>query len=497
MGSRGTHAQFSFLMNNYYFESRILPGVPLSTRLHVEESTMLPRAGLVYGLKELARRAGVSTDFFRTWRVDFEEQNTVTVFVQPGTNRQIRFTRCPASFWEELSSDKFHTSTASWMCAPDSPPVRNFKIPFSSDPRSEVGPLFRPAGIDCVECPVDLLTSTVLTLARFEETLEAPHDAHGRFPASSSIAWRDKFLHRPIVDEYGLALAQALSYLLPGWKPKERRLRVKLGHDVDDIGIPFRIRRAMGHTVRRRRPLASLRDILAARTRIDTTYQSLLRTIVGFSLQHQLDSAVYWKASSPGQHDSGYDPNQCRVREMIECFRNQGVEMGIHPGYATADCEETLTAEVLTLQKLLGERRLGGRQDFLRWKPETWGKWESLGLAYDSSVGFADHIGFRAGTAYPYRPWLLLQNREAKLLEIPLVAMDTTLIAYMKLSPEEALSKLREYSAHCRNVGGVFTLVWHNTTLMVRRYRRVYETLLKELAAADRYDWRAALDENI
>jgi hypothetical protein len=270
---------------------------------------------------------------------------------------------------------------------------------------------------------------------------------------------------------------------------------LKLGHDVDDIGIPFSVRAAVGHTLRRKRPLASFRDLLAAGIGVETTYQKLLRTIVELSLEGDLDSAVYWKASSQGPHDCGYDPNHDRIKNMIADFRSQGIEMGIHPGYDTADSMETLAAEVSTLRKLLGERRLGGRQDFLRWTPQMWIQWDSLGLSYDASVGFADHIGFRAGTAYPFCPWLLSENRKAKLLEIPLLAMDSTLFAYMKLGPEEALTQLQECAARCRTVGGVFTLVWHNTTLMNRHYLRVYKRFLKELAGTDRYDWRAAPDE--
>jgi len=62
---------------------------------------------------------------------------------------------------------------------------------------------------------------------------------HGRFLAAQSVALRHNFLHRPIVDEYGLALQQVIELLLPGWRPPERKLRVKLSHDVDEVGIPL------------------------------------------------------------------------------------------------------------------------------------------------------------------------------------------------------------------------------------------------------------------
>jgi hypothetical protein len=119
-----------------------------------------------------------------------------------------------------------------------------------------------------------------------------------------------------------------------------------------------------------------------------------------------------------------------------------------------------------------------------------------LGLAYDATVGFADHIGFRAGTSYPYRPWLLSRGREAELLEIPLMAMDSTPQGYMKLSPDEALGKLLECVARCRTVGGVFSLLWHNTRLTGGGYEVLYRRLLDDLVGSDSYDWRASCDGN-
>jgi len=464
--------------------------VRVSVRL--DERSPLPRAGITYAVRELARRAGIAADLFHAWRIEFDDPGFVDVYVLPGTDRRIRFARATPQLWKELHTGKFRTSTATWLHAPGelSALIPDFKIPFSSVERENVGPLFTLSGADTIECPVDLPLSTLLSLSRFEETLPGPHDSHGRFSAFSSVAWREGFLHRPIVDEYGLALAQALFLLLPGWRPPQRQLRVKLGHDVDEIGLPFSLRSSFGHALRRNRPGATIRDLFSLLTGIDASYQMLLRKIVQLSLDCGLDSAVYWKAHHRGPYDSGYDPSHRRITSLIRFFRAQGVEMGIHPSYESFDSPVQLRSEVVALRSLLDEERLGGRQDYLRWSPQSWIHWDSLGLAYDASVGFADHIGFRAGTSYPYRPWLLSQSREAQLLEIPLLAMDSTLQGYMKLKPEQALAKLRECIARCRSVGGVFTLVWHNTRLMEARFAGIYRKLLDDLAGSKGFDWR-------
>ena len=297
------------------------------TAIQVEDVACFPRAATLYGITELARRAGVSAEMLRTWRIDFGEHGVVNVYVRPGSNQRIRFPQADLWFWNEIHRGQFCTSTAEWMCNPGATLalVPDFKIPFSSARREHVGPLFAQEGVDCVECALDLPISALLTLSRFEETFPGPRDVHGRFSAFLSLAWREGFLRRPIVDEYGLALEQALSYLLPAWRPEERRLRVKIGHDVDEIGVPFSVRTALGHTLRRKLPLATLRDLAAPLTGVATTYEKLLQRMVELSLERNLSSAVYWKAQVPGTRGAGYNIRCRRIRNLIAAFRAQDV----------------------------------------------------------------------------------------------------------------------------------------------------------------------------
>ena len=443
-----------------------------------------------YAIAELARRAGVPANFFQTWKISITTDSTI-IEIANGTRKQILFPHVPEASMRKLEEGHLPCSRASWMNdrAPNAGRIPELIVPFVSCDRRHQ-PLFRPLAENSVACTTDLPLSVLLTLSRWEESFRAPRDQHGRFTAASSVASRNDFLTRPVVDECALAFEEALQFLFPTWPKRKRTARVKVSHDVDHIGIPIQWKGALRHTIHRRAPQDSFLNLMAWLPNIEPAELRAVREIVLLSGQHELTPSVYWKASPIGPRDSGYDPSDPRVRAMIEWLRERGAEVGIHPGYETFHCPEKLHREVAAIREVLGSGPLGGRQHYLRWSPESWIDWENCGLAYDSSVGFAEHLGFRAGTCIPYRPWLFALNRQSELLEIPLLAMDRTLLVYMKLSPAECLEASRICLDRCAAVGGVFTLLWHNDAFLDPVYRDVYVRLLQMLHGVPHYDWR-------
>lgn len=447
-----------------------------------------------YAVRELARRAGVSRELVDRWRIESNERET-SVYVQPGSQRRISVPIWPIADRSDVAEDGTHVAHASWMRPPDdrvAALIPDFIVPFSSDAGEEMRPLFSAVDEDTAACSQDVLRSTVLTLSRWEELVSPNRDVHDRFGACASIAAAHGFLHRPIVDEYGFAFAQALSHVLPTWKPNERTMCVKLSHDADLIGVPFSLSATVGHTLRRHKPLATICDILSLASPIEPAYLRSMRRVVDLATERGVDSAVYWQASMPSVFDAGYDPRNPKVRRVIAALSAQGVELGVHPSYGSFKAIDRLQQEVQVLRDLFGIEEVGGRQHYLRWCPDTWVDWESCGLSYDSTVGFADRIGFRAGTCVPYQPWLLSLNREVKLLEIPLLVMDTTLLD-MGLTELQSLEMVTDMLARCRLVGGVFTLLWHNSSLLDPAYGNLYTEFLNMLSGNLKYDWRSDL----
>ena len=55
---------------------------------------------------------------------------------------------------------------------------------------------------DSITCGIDIFAGAFFMLTRWEEYVCKVHDKHDRFPASASIAYKNNFLMRPVVNEY-------------------------------------------------------------------------------------------------------------------------------------------------------------------------------------------------------------------------------------------------------------------------------------------------------
>jgi hypothetical protein len=75
-----------------------------------------------------------------------------------------------------------------------------------------------------------------------------------------------------------------------------------------------------------------------------------------------------------------------------------------------------------------------------------------------------------------------------RILELPLVLMDTTLAEqrYLALSPEAAWAEVERVLDHLHDVGGCAAVLWHNDRfdgVYGRGWERLYDRLLDGIAA--------------
>lgn len=349
---------------------------------------------------------------------------------------------------------------------------------------------------------IDVFGSSLFMLTRYEELVIRERDPIDRFPATASLAYRESFLDRPIVNEYVEVLWRFMKRLWPGLTRKARTPAVRITHDVD---FPFyiygrsrlRVFRDIVMDVLRRRDLESgrkkARMLYRGRESLAGDPYNTFSWLMDQSERAGIRSAFYFitEKTKPGI-DGNYAIEDPRIQQLLREIHARGHEIGLHPSYNTYLNPARIRRQFQKLVEIarangIRQDRWGGRQHYLRWQaPDTWQFWEDAGLQYDSTLSYADLAGFRCGVCYEFPVFNLKTRKALALRERPLIVMDQTILhpEYMGLDHEQAYDAIRGYYRECMKYSGDFTMLWHNSQLLKTSERAVYSKCLELIAAS-------------
>jgi peptidoglycan/xylan/chitin deacetylase (PgdA/CDA1 family) len=188
--------------------------------------------------------------------------------------------------------------------------------------------------------------------------------------------------------------------------------------------------------------------------------------------------------------DPPYEIDSPRIRDLLGRMHQGGWELGVHGSFASYQKAEFLQAERLKLAQLSKAEIVGVRQHYLRLKvPETFRAQSTAGFRYDTTLGYSDCIGFRAGAAFPFRPFDLDAGRAIPLLELPLTVMDGSLFWGLGLAADQATERVLAILATARSARGLVVLLWHQRVWYDKRYPgwcTVYGRTIEHLCTEDK-----------
>ncbi len=335
-------------------------------------------------------------------------------------------------------------------------------------------------------------------LTRQEEIGQTNLDNYNRFPAIASHAYKNNYLERPIVDEWLHILGQVIQSQWNNVAIKQHCFSIKPSHDVDIpsrfgfVGLKGFIRGIASDILKK----GSLESIwiapLSRFGRRKSIYKkdpyNTFHWIMDISERNELISAFYFICGQTDvSKDADYKLNHPAIRKLMRGINHRGHEIGLHPSYNTYRTPKALKTEANYLKNICYKENIeqplwGGRMHYLRWEqPTTLQAWEDAGMDYDSSLGYADRIGFRCGTCFEYPGF---NAKTGKILNVrirPLIVMDVTFAAkdYMNLGySDKALEKILIIKNNCKKVKGVFNILWHNNNFLTKEQKKLYETVV-------------------
>jgi len=187
----------------------------------------------------------------------------------------------------------------------------------------------------------------------------------------------------------------------------------------------------------------------------------------------------------PGQSDYGSAPKfraaRYEARDLADVIAKiiaAGCEVGLHGIDAWLDSSRG-HEELEEIRRLTGVSEIGARMHWLYYDQQSPVALEKAGAAYDSTIGYNDTVGYRAGTTQVYKPLQV-----SHLLEIPLHAMDTALFyqSYLGLSSQQATQLLSRMLNNADRFGGCLTINWHDRSLAPERlWDTCYRDMIQDL----------------
>lgn len=341
--------------------------------------------------------------------------------------------------------------------------------------------------VDHSVIPFDIFSASFYLSTRYEEYFSTERDTLQRFESKSSLAAKNQFLEKPLVNCWALRLADVIEQEFERFKFKRSEFSYIPTFDIDNAW-------AFKHKGAQRIILASVNDLVHGRLktvvqRISVllnlekdpyaNYDFMEETMKFFSFK----PFIFLLMNSDGKYDRAISFRNKVFQRLIRELSSFAT-IGLHPSCVSNSNTDFLSVEKERLEQVLDRKVELSRQHFLKLSfPETYRNLASAGIVADFSMGYADAPGFRASICTPYFFFDLLDERETLLKIFPFQVMDVTLQKYNKMNPSDAISKIESLMQEAAAVGGTFVSLWHNESLgdagQWKGWRNVYIEMTK------------------
>ena len=345
----------------------------------------------------------------------------------------------------------------------------------------------------------DILGTIFFMLSGYEDAVKVNEDEHNRLPFKESFLSEFNLIDRPIVDEYVELLWILLSKFDNNLKKKCIPSKLLVSCDVDNPYSSYinsfqsTFKKIIGDIIKRKsifQAANTLLNYLMSKLKI-YTFDPLDKINWMMDLNEKVGNTMCFYfifKKSDKTMDGHYSINEKRIRSLIKNIINRGHEVGTHLSYKSYLDFTQISSEIEKLREVFHEEkisqpRIGNRQHYLKFSSlETFRLLDDAGVAYDSSVAFAEHIGFRVGTSRAYSMYDLRNRKKLNIIQKPLLVMEDSLFSesYMGLNNKiEIIEKISLLKKATDYFGGNFTLLWHNSSLNTSSSRNLYESILR------------------
>lgn len=334
--------------------------------------------------------------------------------------------------------------------------------------------------------PFDIFAASFYMLSRYEEYLPHVKDASGRFMAQESLAYKEGFLHQPVVDIWAHNFKKVLEEVFPELVFVKKKPVV---HTLIEASQPY----AYSQKGFLRTSVGYLQDILKFKYRnIFQRSQVLLglrrdpydsfRWFINRAKRNSQKLTVFFMLGDSKNFDENINTHRQQFMLLIK-FVADYKEAGLIFSHDALANYNLLKKEKLQMEEITNRAVKNSiNAEFVVNLPEIYRNLVELEIKKDFTMVYRDIVGFRAGTCTPFLFYDL--DFEVKTpLTIHPVAMTT--FAFEKKYEEEIIKTVKATMKEVKAVNGYFTMLFSNTDFYQSDRNNVWRTIFSEYLQDD------------
>lgn len=316
----------------------------------------------------------------------------------------------------------------------------------------------------------DLIAAAFYFLSGWQEYVTPARDHYGRFPYTASLQHQLGLTTIPVVNYYfdilKTVVEQVYGFALKVSLWQGADMAIFLTHDIDKVDSAWK--EDSFSALKKGRLLAPISLLAKKVFRHDDWFN--FREILAIERRFGVPSTFFFlcrKGGDDGFPNADYDVREARFEPVMDHILASGAEIGLHGSWGTHTAGDELQKDL----RRLGRPVVGNRFHFLNFDvARTPALLEEAGFLYDTTLGFSEHYGFRNGFCFPFYLYDIERDRPTRVLEIPLVLMDTTLTHYLHVRSEAVLDVVSGLMAEVKKFQGCFSVLWHNNYFSKYKY---------------------------
>ncbi len=309
----------------------------------------------------------------------------------------------------------------------------------------------------------DIFAATFYLISRYEEYLPHEKDIFGRYAHENSIAFKNNFLQKPVVNFWIQHFGKLLLSKFPNIDISNQSFKTILTYDID-MAWSFKnkgfLRNLGGFlkqpSLERLYVLFKLKkDPFDSYAFLDQMHESLNLDIYYFFLV----------ANSVNEFDKNISLKRNPMQNLIKHHLNK-YNIGLHPSWKSKKNIRYLKDEKKSLESITQEPVYFSRQHYIHYTlPEGYERLIECGIKKDFSMGYGSINGFRASFAGSFYWYNLSKETMTSLKIIPFCFMDANSFYEQDQDAEKSFEEIMHYKNICAEVDGLFVPIFHNNFL--------------------------------